>query len=156
MKINQNMMTIIEAYYRLLNLDNDSDKEKRWMSRRVSFKWPRLTTLHLHVLAYIYKHPNTNGKSICFALDILPGTLSKITNRLKEKDLVVITQDISDKRGRVYRTTERGDEISIAHEKMHEIKDVRMAEMLLKFSPDEQNTIKRFLDDVLQIETKDY
>ncbi|WP_332236625.1 MarR family winged helix-turn-helix transcriptional regulator [Sporolactobacillus sp. KGMB 08714] len=156
MKNDQNLMEIIETYYQLLNLDSDSDKEKRWMAEHVSFKWPRLTTLHMHVLAYIYTHPDTNGKSICCALNILPGTLSKITNRLKEEKLVDIAQEMNDKRGRVYRATARGNEVSTVHEGLHKIKDARLEDMLLEFSADELRIIKKFLDRILQVELKKY
>ncbi|MFT8872626.1 MAG: MarR family transcriptional regulator [Sporolactobacillus sp.] len=144
---------IIDAYYQLLALDSDADKEKCWMAAHLSFVWPCLNTLQLHVLVYIAKHPDTNGKSIGRAMGLLPGTLSKITNRLRDAQLISIEPEHGDRRGRVYRGTARGNEVCDVHDRMHRIKDSRIEEMLSAFSIDERRLLSRFLNDLLRIET---
>ncbi|MFT8362979.1 MAG: MarR family transcriptional regulator [Sporolactobacillus sp.] len=136
---------IIDNYYRVLDLDDSDDKEKRWMVERFSGDANGLTTLCYHLLDFIWRHPGVNGKLICERADLLQGTVSKVINRLIRKQLVCVQTVEQDKRGRYYKLTDSGQELAVIHAQMHRLKDKKIEAILNQFDASELVTIAAFI-----------
>ncbi|WP_141630465.1 MarR family transcriptional regulator [Liquorilactobacillus vini] len=88
---------IIEAYSRLLMMDNQDDQEKTWLNQQTHFA-VGLSTLQFQILSFLKHQPHSNAKQIAQQLAILPGTLSKSLHILTKKALTDFQVDQTDQR----------------------------------------------------------
>lgn len=135
---------IMAAYHHLLMLDNDTDKEKRWIEARQP-KAAGLSTLHFHILSYIEAHPNTTAKQISDQLNVLPGTLSKKLTVLVRRQLVTHYPDDQDARSKHYQLTGSGQQIARVQNQLLQLKNDLLKQHLSRFSKTDLQTIETFL-----------
>ncbi|CAM3143032.1 MarR family winged helix-turn-helix transcriptional regulator [Sporolactobacillus spathodeae] len=143
---------ITQNYYRILDLDSSDDKEKVWMARRFSGNISGLTTLCYHMIDLIWRHPGTNGKTICEHSDVLQGTVSKVISRLIRVGLVTVQTGEKDRRDRYYSLTALGEELAQIHAAMHQLKDKKIEAILTQFNAAERDTIAAFVKKMLELE----
>lgn len=135
---------ILAVYHHLLMLDNEEDKEKRWITHYEP-KAKHLSTVHFHILSYLLKHQDSLGREISEELSVLRGTLSKRLALLIERGFVAASKDENDHRGKRYRLTAKGVRLAEIHENLLSMKNQQLAQQLNTFSSEELQTILQFL-----------
>ncbi|MCO8290500.1 MAG: MarR family transcriptional regulator [Tetragenococcus koreensis] len=147
---------ILAVYHHLLMLDNEEDKEKKWIINYEP-KAKKLSTAHFHILSYLLKHQSSSGKEISEYLTMLQGTLSKRLALLVERNFVSSTKDEKDGRGKKYYLTSEGRRLAQIHEQLLCMKNIQLTKQLEKFTPEELEVIQRFLNSIKNVEeTIDY
>ncbi|MCT3399880.1 MarR family transcriptional regulator [Lentilactobacillus hilgardii] len=135
-------------------LDNDVDKEKRWIEARQP-KAAGLSTLHFHILSYVEIYSNVVAKDMGDDLGILRGTLSKQLALLKQRKMITSYQDSQDARNKHYVLTELGRQVAQTHDQLLEMKNNLLKNRLNQFSKAELKTIWAFLTIMNEAEEND-
>ncbi|KRM88957.1 hypothetical protein FD21_GL000510 [Liquorilactobacillus vini DSM 20605] len=142
---------IIEAYSRLLMMDNQDDQEKTWLNQQTHFA-VGLSTLQFQILSFLKHQPHSNAKQIAQQLAILPGTLSKSLHILTKKALTDFQVDQTDQRKKYYWLTAAGLEVAQAHDQLAIMKKSHLKKYLDQFSQTELTVIMHFLHELIKAE----
>jgi DNA-binding MarR family transcriptional regulator len=102
-----------------------------------------------HVIECIGKNRLPNATLISKELNMTRGAISKITAKLLSKGLIKADHLENNKKEVYYTLTPQGKDAFNIHEKIHELADGNLQEILGKYNSDELGTISRFLDDLL-------
>lgn len=105
----------------------------------------------IHVIDCIGKNRLSNTTFISGQLNMTKGAISKITVKLLDKGLIEVNRLENNKKERYYTLTASGKEIFNIHEKLHEIENKKLADLLYKYNNKELNTINNFIDDLLNV-----
>lgn len=98
----------------------------------------------IHVLDCIGDHEPINHTAIAEKLKLSKASITKISKKLLELDLIHRTQ-LNDNRKEVYfRLTPQGKQLFEMHRSMHEAEEQRFMRFLDQYSDDELHTILKF------------
>lgn len=133
----------------------EEDLGKQWLlkhspSKEVSAVIEYMTVLMLHILEAIRQLEPVNGITISKQFDISRGSISKVTKKLEEKELIIIGSLPSNKKELYFRTTALGQEVCELHHALHEEIDVSVHQFLQQYGEEELETTLTILTDAMQ------
>ncbi|EOO25624.1 MarR family transcriptional regulator [Bacillus cereus BAG1X2-3] len=102
----------------------------------------------LHVIECIGKNGLMNVTAITTEMGMTKGAISKICTKLFQKQFVEKMQMLDNQKEIFFRLTESGNEIYIAHEKLHKKAEEKWLLLLDGYTKKEQDFIQRFIKDV--------
>ncbi|NHN32734.1 MarR family transcriptional regulator [Paenibacillus agricola] len=125
-----------------VRLQSEDDEEKQWMIQNspnpvVAELMKEMTVLMLHVLDAIGKLEPINGITISKKFGISKGSVSKITRKLVDKQIILIEYLPDNKKEILFRTTSLGKEIFCLHQAMHHQIDIGANRFLQRYNEDE-------------------
>lgn len=131
----------------------EDDTGKQWLinnspTEEIAAIVKEMTVLMLHILAAIGKKEPVNGISISKEFNIPRGSVSKITKKLVERELIVIETLPQNKKELLFRTTTVGMDICNLHEKLHQQMDRGIHQFLNNYSKKELATVLKVLIDL--------
>ena len=137
-----------------LKVQSEDDEEKQWMIQNspnlvVTELMKEMTVLMLHVLEAIGELEPVNGITISKQFGISRGSVSKITRKLVEKEIVMIEYLPDNKKEILFRTTSLGKEMCRLHRDLHHQIDNGINRFLQQYSEDELGIFLIMLRDVL-------
>lgn len=104
-----------------------------------------------HVIDCIGKNRLPNATLISKELNMTRGAISKITAKLISKGLIKADHLQNNKKEIYYTLTSQGKDAFEVHKTIHELDNKKIKAMFEKYSPDELNTIAKFIDDILAV-----
>lgn len=134
---------------------DENDEEKAWLIKTVGSvelkdMLPNMTVLMLHVLDAIGTYEPVNGITISEEMEIPKGTVSKITRKLIECNLVKKEKKPDNKKEILFQTTTLGHELFIAHQQLHTKIEENVYKFLGEYKTSELEFAAKFLKDVLK------
>lgn len=135
----------------LHKFQREDDEEKQWLIQNsptpvIAELMKDMTVNMLHVLSAIGKLEPVNGITISKQFGFSKGTVSKITRRLADKQIINFEYIPDNKKEVLFRTTPLGKEINRLHQALHEQIDIGVNHFLQRYNDDEL----QFLVNVLQ------
>ncbi|ABS22212.1 MarR family transcriptional regulator [Bacillus cytotoxicus] len=133
----------------------EEDEEREWLLQNC--KNPHIATLlkevtvkMLHVLDAIGKHEPVNGITIASETGIPKGSVSKMTRRLMNKNLIVTETIPNNKKEILFKTTSLGKELFHLHQALHQEINKGVVQFLSRYTQEELQFVTRFLSDTLE------
>ncbi|MGN7409269.1 MarR family transcriptional regulator [Sporosarcina sp. SAFN-010] len=135
-------------------LQTEDDEEKQWLMQNsqnivVTESMKEMTVLMFHVLEAIGRLEPVNGITISKQFGISRGSVSKITRKLVEKEIIFVEYLPDNKKEILFRTTPLGKEIRLLHQELHHQIDSEINRFLHRYTEDELGTILNVLHDAL-------
>ncbi|MGE7925796.1 winged helix DNA-binding protein [Viridibacillus arvi] len=135
-------------------IQSEDDEEKQWLIQNstnlvVTELIKEMTVLMLHVLDAIGRLEPVNGITISKQFRISRGSISKITRKLVEKEVIIMETLPDNKKEILFRTTPLGKEICKLHLDLHQQIDSEINRFLQQYTEDELGTTLKVLSDVL-------
>lgn len=132
----------------------EDDEEKQWLIQNspntmISALIKEMTVLMLHVLEAIGQLEPVNGIGISNQFGISRGSISKITKKLVDKELIIMETLPENKKEILFRTTALGKEICRLHQDLHKQIDSGINHFLQQYTEDELGTTLKVLNDAL-------
>ncbi|SHK14130.1 MarR family transcriptional regulator [Desulforamulus aeronauticus] len=103
----------------------------------------------IHVIDCIGKNQLPNATFIAKELNMTKGAISKITSKLLKKQFIKANYLENNKKEIYYTLTTQGKEVFKVHEKLHDIENEKIINILTLYNKEELLTINKFLDDLL-------
>ncbi|MFC0233483.1 MarR family winged helix-turn-helix transcriptional regulator [Vagococcus entomophilus] len=100
----------------------------------------------VHCIEYIGKHPETNVTQLATAFFMTKGAISKLTQKLINKKLIVRYQKKENKKEVYFCLTDKGHEIFDIHEKLHQEFRQRDKEILDELTPEQIDKVLSFTE----------
>ncbi|MFF2090085.1 MarR family transcriptional regulator [Paenibacillus sp. NPDC058174] len=124
----------------------EDDEEKQWMIQNspnpvIAELMKDLTVLSLHVLDAIGKLEPVNGNTISKQFGIPKGSVSKITRKLADRQIILIEHLPDNKKEILFRTTSLGREIYFLHAALHNQIDSNVNRFMRRYEEDELRLI---------------
>ncbi|WP_248912460.1 MarR family transcriptional regulator [Paenibacillus antarcticus] len=155
----QNKYHLIKEFLEIVNaiqrrFQSEDDEEKQWMIQNspnpiVADLMKEMTVLMLHVLDAIGKLEPVNGITISKQFGISKGSVSKITRKLIDKQIIIIEYLPDNKKEILFRTTSLGKEIFCLHQALHHQIDLGANRFLQRYTEDEMQFLVSALREVL-------
>ncbi|NOU85300.1 MarR family transcriptional regulator [Paenibacillus sp. LMG 31460] len=125
-----------------LKFQSEDDEEKQWLIQNspnpvVAELMKEMTVMMLHVLDAIGKLEPVNGITISKQFGISKGSVSKITRRLVDKQIIFFEYLPDNKKEILFRTTSLGKQIYLLHEALHHQIDIGVNRFLQRYNEDE-------------------
>lgn len=135
-------------------IQSEEDEEKQWLIQNstnlvVTELIKEMTALMLHVIDAIGRLEPVNGITISKQFGISRGSISKITRKLVEKEIIIMETLPDNKKEILFRTTPLGKEICKLHLDLHQQIDSGINRFLQQYTEDELGTTLKVLKDVL-------
>lgn len=133
---------------------SEDDEEKQWMIRNcknpvVQESLKEMTVMMLHVIDAIGRLEPVNGITISKQFNIPKGSVSKITKKLAEKE-IIFTEFLPDNKKEIlFRTTSLGKEIFHLHQALHRQIDIGVWQFLQRYNTDQLLFLNKCLEDTL-------
>ncbi|WP_018754378.1 winged helix DNA-binding protein [Paenibacillus terrigena] len=133
----------------------EDDEEKQWLvanssNPEVLSFLQESTVIMLHVIDAIGRLEPVNGITISKQFGIPKGSVSKITRRLVEKEIIRTEYLPGNKKEVLFCTTPLGKEIFDLHQALHRQIDRGVHRFLQRYSEDELKFITQCLQDTLE------
>jgi len=134
---------------------SEDDEEKQWLvanssNPEVLSFLQESTVMMLHVIDAVGRLEPVNGITISKQFGIPKGSVSKITRRLVEKEIIRTEYLPGNKKEVLFCTTSLGKEIFDLHQALHRQIDKGVHRFLQRYSEDELKFIMQCLHDVLE------
>jgi len=131
------------------------DEEKQWLIKTVDSPvlksiLPNMTVLMLHVLDAIGKYEPVNSITISNKMDIPKGTVSKITRKLIELQLIKRGRLPNNKKEIIFETTTLGHELFETHKELHTKIEKKVIRFLSQYESHDLNFVTNLLEDMLK------
>lgn len=131
------------------------DEEKRWMMMQTSdtgvIEFLQVATVQmLHVLDAIGELEPTNGISISKQYNIPRGTVSKITRRLAEMDMILVEPLPHNKKEVLFRLTSQGKKIFTLHQQLHQHINQNVRHFLNQYQMDQMRFLLILMQEVMK------
>ncbi|GGG57786.1 MarR family transcriptional regulator [Paenibacillus radicis (ex Gao et al. 2016)] len=107
-----------------------------------------MTVLSLHVLDAIGKLEPVNGNTISKQFGIPKGSVSKITRKLVDRQIILIEHLPDNKKEVLFRTTSLGREIYLLHAALHNQIDSNVNRFMQRYKEDELRLIVNSLGEI--------
>ncbi|MFI8496728.1 MarR family transcriptional regulator [Peribacillus butanolivorans] len=135
-------------------IQSEDDEEKQWLIQNspnsiISTLIKEMTVLMMHVLEAIGQLEPVNGIGISKQFGISRGSISKITKKLVDKELIIMETLPENKKEILFRTTALGKEICRLHQDLHKQIDSGINYFLQQYTEDELGTTLKVLNDAL-------
>jgi len=132
----------------------EDDEEKQWMIGKcknpvIIELLKEMTVMMLHVLDAIGRLEPVNGITISKQFDIPKGSVSKITRKLVEKQIIRTEFLPGNKKEILFRTTSLGKEIFHLHEALHRQIDIGARQFLHRYDTNQLCFLIQCLEDTL-------
>jgi len=160
MTLNQKKVELMKKLYQTATevqhkTQLEEDLGKQWLlkhspSSAVSVAIEDMTVLMLHILEAIGQLEPVNGITISKQFDISRGSISKVTKKLEEKDLIIIESLPSNKKELYFRTTALGREVCLLHHALHQEIDTSVYQFLQQYDEEALQTTLTILADAMQ------
>ncbi|WP_144551566.1 MarR family transcriptional regulator [Bacillus mycoides] len=102
----------------------------------------------LHVIQCIGAKGLMNVTAITEEMGMTKGAISKICNKLFQKQFVEKMKMLDNQKEIFFRLTDKGNEIYIAHETLHQQAEEKWLLLLNQYTEEELSLIQRFIKDV--------
>ncbi|EEM18393.1 Transcriptional regulator, MarR [Bacillus pseudomycoides DSM 12442] len=102
----------------------------------------------LHVIQCIGKKGLMNVTAITEEMGMTKGAISKICTKLFNKQFVEKMKMLDNQKEIFFRLTDNGNEIYMAHEKLHQQAEEKWLLLLNQYTEEELSLIQRFVKDV--------
>lgn len=137
-----------------LRFQSEDDEEKQWLIQNspnpvVAELMKEMTVLMLHVLDAIGKLEPVNGITISKQFGISKGSVSKITRKLVDKQIILIEYLPDNKKEILFRTTSVGKEIYCLHQALHHQIDIGANHFFQRYNEDELKFLVNVLSETL-------
>lgn len=109
-----------------------------------------MTVLMLHVLDAIGKYEPVNSITISNKMDIPKGTVSKITRKLIELQLIKRGRLPNNKKEIIFETTTLGHELFETHKELHTKIEKKVIRFLSQYESHDLNFVTNLLEDMLK------
>jgi DNA-binding MarR family transcriptional regulator len=151
----ENSAALMRSIERLIGkISAENHEEDAWRdllsASDLSYK-DKVTLSECHVIDYIGRNRLTNAVSIAHNLNISKGGISKITSRLLKKGFIELHRLEGNRKEIFFTLTPDGKKIFALHEKLHRRVQEKCRSLLHEFSPDELQTVRRFVDGMTAI-----
>ncbi|MFF2444702.1 MarR family transcriptional regulator [Priestia megaterium] len=138
----------------LHKFQREDDEEKQWLIQNsptpvIAELMKDMTVNMLHVLSAIGKLEPVNGITISKQFGFSKGTVSKITRRLADKQIISFEYIPDNKKEVLFRTTPLGKEINRLHQALHEQIDIGVNHFLQRYNDDELQFLVNALQETL-------
>lgn len=138
----------------LHKFQREDDEEKQWLIQNsptpvIAELMKDMTVNMLHVLSAIGKLEPVNGITISKQFGFSKGTVSKITRRLADKQIISFEYIPDNKKEVLFRTTPLGKEINRLHQALHEQIDIRVNHFLQRYNDDELQFLVNAIQETL-------
>ncbi|WP_440112885.1 MarR family transcriptional regulator [Paenibacillus sp. QZ-Y1] len=138
-----------------IKFQTEDDEEKEWLLQNspgpdVQELIEEMTVTMLHVLDAIGTLEPVNGITISKQFGFSKGTVSKITKRLVQKNIILPEYLPDNKKEVLFRMTELGKDIYGLHQAMHQQIDLGANRFLQRYSEDELQFLVHALRDTAQ------
>lgn len=135
-------------------IQSEDDEEKQWLIQNstnivVTKLIKEMTALMLHVVDAIGRLEPVNGITISKQFGISRGSISKITRKLVEKEIIIMETLPDNKKEILFRTTPLGKEICKLHIDLHRQIDSGINHFLQQYTEDELGTTLKVINGVL-------
>jgi DNA-binding MarR family transcriptional regulator len=145
---------IVHLWIKIQQQQEREDQERLWKLAQTKGKvWADLlqsmTVTALHVLDAIGEHEPINGIQIARQLTITKGTVSKITKKLLEQQLIFTERLPNNRKDIYFRLAQEGREIFLWHQQLHPQLEEQGKQFLSRYSVDELQLLVRFFQDYL-------
>lgn len=139
----------------LKKMGDGDDEEKQWMIQSVENPLlkkilPNITVMMLHVLDAIGKFEPVNGITISKEMEIPKGTISKVTRKLEDLNLIRKERLPGNKKEILFYTTALGYELFEVHKKLHEQIEKNVVHFLKQYQSSELSLLTKVLEDTLK------
>lgn len=108
----------------------------------------QITHTECHVISCIANIKEPNGIMIAEKLNMTRGGISKIANRLIEKNLITTYKDDNNQKKIFYKLTGLGEKINIIHNQLHKENHNFLLKIADNYSSQEQDIIIKFIKDL--------
>lgn len=108
-----------------------------------------LYTSEIHMIEATSTHRNVNASELAAIMGITNGAINQVANKLIKKGLLEQYRTNDNKKDVYYKLTSQGEIANIAHSNYHKEQYSNMEEYINKLSLEEINTIKNFLDELI-------
>lgn len=137
-----------------LRFQSEDDEEKQWLIQNspnslVAELMKEMTVLMLHVLDAIGKLEPINGITISKRFGISKGSVSKITRKLVDKQIILFEYLPDNKKEVLFRTTSVGKEIYRLHQALHHQIDIGANRFLQRYNEEELRFLVNALREIL-------
>ncbi|MFD4706795.1 MarR family transcriptional regulator [Gottfriedia sp. NPDC058432] len=144
---------ILDGYIKLIEKNNEEDKEKKWLiqnckNQELLMILQEITILMLHVLDCIQKHQPVKGITVANELNMQRGTITKITRKLAEKNLIIKECVPNNNKEIYFRTTKMGNELCDLHQLLHKEINKNYVKFIDQYSKQELMFLEKILDDL--------
>ncbi|MFF2596721.1 MarR family transcriptional regulator [Priestia megaterium] len=138
----------------LHKFQREDDEEKQWLIQNsptpvIAELMKDMTVNMLHVLSAIGKLEPVNGITISKQFGFSKGTVSKITRRLADKQIISFEYIPDNKKEVLFRTTPLGKEINRLHQALHEQIDIGVNHFLQRYNDDELQFLVNAIQETL-------
>lgn len=133
----------------------EDDEERNWMMKQtdnpavITFL-KSCTVMMLHVLDAIGELEPVNGVRISQRLDIPRGSISKITRKLVDENVIQAEYLPDNKKTILFRTTPLGKEIFRIHQTLHRIVGTNVHAFLSSYDTQQLSFLIQVLEDILK------
>ena len=104
-----------------------------------------------HIIDFIGTHRLCNSTIISQGMKITKGGISKINARLLKKGLIEAHQLKDNRKEVFYQLTPAGKKIFALHQKVHQSAQDKITKAIAAYSPQEQQIIKSFLQNMISL-----
>ncbi|MCY8977486.1 MarR family transcriptional regulator [Bacillus atrophaeus] len=137
-----------------LKFQSEDDEESQWLVENspnpiVAELIKEMTITMLHVLDAIGKLEPVNGTTISKQFGFSKGTVSKITKRLVDRQIIFIEYLPDNKKEILFRTTSLGKEIYRLHEALHHQINIGVNCFLQRYKENELRFLVNVLHEIL-------
>ncbi|QKE76168.1 MarR family transcriptional regulator (plasmid) [Arthrobacter citreus] len=144
---------ILDGYIKLIEKNNEEDREKTWLiqnckNQELLVILQDVTILMLHVLDFIQKHQPVKGITVANELSMQRGTITKITRKLAEKNLIIKEYLPNNNKEIYFKTTEMGNELCHLHQMLHKEINKNYVKFIDQYSKQELIFLEKILDDL--------
>lgn len=146
------LQEIFDAFTRLSKKINQKvDEEKAWAmaqnsDQQVQAVVGEMTYMMIHVLDGIGKLGRSNGSTLSSRFDIPRGTVSKLTKRLKELDLISFETIPGNKKELYFVLTPLGEKIYTLHERLEDRIHAGAARLMAEYTEEQLILIRDFMN----------
>lgn len=131
------------------------DEEKKWMMMQTSdpgvIEFLQVATVQmLHVLDAIGELEPTNGIRISKQYNIPRGTVSKITRRLAEMDMILVEPLPHNKKEVLFRLTSSGKKVFTLHQQLHQHINQNIRNFLNQYQMDQMRFLLTLMQEVMK------
>lgn len=132
----------------------EDDEEREWLIKNspnpvIAKIVSEMTLMMLHVLDAIGKLEPVNGITISKQFGFSKGSISKITRKMVDKNIIQLEYLPNNKKEILFRTTSLGKEIYHLHLAMHQQIDIGVDQFLKQYSITELRFLVHVLNDAL-------
>lgn len=107
-----------------------------------------ISIIECHVISCIASIREANGITIAEKLKMTRGGISKIANRLIEKNLITTYKDEINKKKVFYKLTPLGEKVDRIHNQLHRENHESLCTIASNYNSQEQDIILRFIKDL--------